>query len=294
MAKSKSGGTRTYLRGRVGADVYSIGKDGKGKKQQVVRSLAESVSNPRTTNQMRTRMIMSTVSAAMGAMKPIVDHSFDNVQGTQPNLSEFTARNFALVKADAQANPTSGNVFGLNKFNEKGIKQGAYIVAAGSAVLPSAATLAAATGVVTIAMGSAAATIAGLKSALGLTSEEYLTIVGISATKGFVYARVRINPAKADSDAVSSETIGTCFVVEGNVSPAFAMANTNITITVSDAAGNAGLIVSRKVNGGYIHNDCKLSNPTSPSWNSDTALPTYPVGEQNFLNGGDIFGLVEG
>lgn len=48
MAKSKSGGTRAYIRGRVGADVYSIGKTANGKKQQVVRSLAETVANPQT------------------------------------------------------------------------------------------------------------------------------------------------------------------------------------------------------------------------------------------------------
>ena len=30
MARSKSGGTRSFLRGRVGADVYSIGKDDNG------------------------------------------------------------------------------------------------------------------------------------------------------------------------------------------------------------------------------------------------------------------------
>ena len=61
MAKSKNGGTRAMIRGRVGSDVYSIGKDGKGARQQVVRSLAEQVANPRTQAQMFNRMIMSTV-----------------------------------------------------------------------------------------------------------------------------------------------------------------------------------------------------------------------------------------
>lgn len=293
MGKSKSGGTRAYLRGRVGADVYSIGKDGKGKKQQVVRSLAENVTNPRTINQMRTRMIMSTVSAAMAGLKAIVDHSFDGVVGAQPNLSEFTARNFALVKADAVANPSSGNAFGLVKFGEKGIKQGAYVIADGSAILPTAVTLDAATGKISIALGSNAATIAGLKSALGLTSDEFLTLVGISASKGAVYARVRINPAKADADVINASTVAGCFATEGNAAPAFAFSSNTITITLADAAGNAGVIVSRKVEGGYIHNNCVLSTPSAPVYTSDIALPTYPVGEQDFLNGGDIFGMSE-
>ena len=71
MAKAKSGGTRSFLRGRVGSDVYSIGKDAKGNKQQIVRSLAESVANPQTLAQMRGRMIMSTIMQAVSSMSAI-------------------------------------------------------------------------------------------------------------------------------------------------------------------------------------------------------------------------------
>ena len=133
MAKAKSGGTRSFLRGRVGSDVYSIGKDAKGNKQQIVRSLAESVANPQTLAQMRGRMIMSTIMQAVSSMAAIIDHSFDNVPAGQPNVSEFIRRNYALVKADVAAHPASGNEFGLNKYGEKGVKQGAYVVSGGSA-----------------------------------------------------------------------------------------------------------------------------------------------------------------
>ena len=75
MAKSKNGGTRAYIRGRIGSDVYSVGKTSDGKKQQVVRSLAESVANPRTASQMFGRMVMSTVMQAVSGFKPIIDHS---------------------------------------------------------------------------------------------------------------------------------------------------------------------------------------------------------------------------
>ena len=118
MAKSKSGGTRTYIRGRVGSDVYSIGRDGKGKKQQVVRSLAESVANPQTQAQMRGRMIMSTLAQAQAGLRVIIDHSFDNVVGSRANLAEFVSRNYALIKADIAAHPSSGNKFGLNAYQD--------------------------------------------------------------------------------------------------------------------------------------------------------------------------------
>ena len=134
MAKSKAGGTRTYIRGRVGSDVYSIGRDAKGKKQQVVRSLAESVSNPQTLAQMKGRMIMSTIAQAMAVLRPIIDHSFDGVVGARANISEFVSRNYALIKADVQAHAASGNLFGLNQYQEKGAKQGAYVISDGPEV----------------------------------------------------------------------------------------------------------------------------------------------------------------
>ena len=203
MGKSKSGGTRSYIRGRVGADVYSIGRDAKGKKQQVVRSLAETVANPQTQNQMKGRMIMSTIMQAVAGLKPIIDHSFDNVTGKQPNISEFIARNYALIKADVAANPAASNKFGLVKYQEKGAKRGQYIISDGQAALPSALVLTKASGSIAITMASDAITIAGLKAALGMTSEEYFTLVGIDASGNVLYERFRINPSLADSTAIS-------------------------------------------------------------------------------------------
>lgn len=293
MAKSKSGGTRSYIRGRIGADVYSIGKDGKGKKQQVVRSLAETVANPQTQAQMRGRMIMSTVMQAQSGLKVIIDHAFDGVQGVQPNLSEFIRQNYALIKADIASNPATGNAFGINKYQEKGVKQGAYVISDGIAVIPAAVELAAATAVVTIALDSDSMTIAGLKSKLGFGESDYLTIVGISASKGAVYSRLRVNPSAAETLEVSSANAAQLFAFEGNATPAVAVSGTNITVTLNDAAGNCGLIVSRAVSGGFIHNRCVLSTPNAPEFTANVALPTYPIGEQKFLNGGDIFGLSE-
>lgn len=293
MAKSKSGGTRSYIRGRVGADVYSIGKDAQGKKQQVVRSLAESVANPQTQSQMRGRMIMSTVMQAVAALKPIIDHSFDNVTGRQPNISEFIARNYALVKADVLAHPSSANAFGLNKYQEKGVKRGAYIIADGDAQLPSALVLTKASGSIAITMAADAVTIAGLKSALGMTSEEYFTLVGITADGKANYERFRVNPTLADNTAISSSNIGDVFAVEGNAAATVSVASNVITITLAAVANCCAVIISKKVSGGYVHNETVLGSLTGVDFNADAALPTYPVGAQDYLNGGDIFGQQE-
>ena len=293
MAKSKSGGTRTYLRGRVGSDVYSIGRDSKGKKQQVVRSLAESVSNPRTTAQMRGRMILATLSQAVAVLRPIVDHSFDNVVGAQANLSEFNSRNYGLIKADIAAHPASGNSFGLVLYKEKGAKRGAYVISDGQATIPSALVLTKASGVIAITLPSDRITIGGLKSALGMTSEEYFTLVGLTTAGAANYERFRVNPTLTDETAISSSNIGDVFAVEGNTVASISIASNVISITMTSVAACCAVIVSKKANGKYIHNEAVLGDGSSFENTADVALPTYPVGVENYLNGGDIFGQSE-
>lgn len=293
MAKSKSGGTRTYLRGRVGSDVYSIGRDSKGKKQQVVRSLAESVSNPQTSAQMRGRMILSTIAQALAVLRPIVDHSFDNVIGAQANLSEFTSRNYGLIKADIAAHPASGNAFGLVAYKEKGAKQGAYMISDGQATIPAAMVLTKASGIIAITLPTDAITIGGLKSALGMSTEEYFTMVGLTTAGAANYERFRVNPTLADNTAISSSNIGDVFAVEGNAVASIAIASNVISITLASVAGCCAVIVSKKANGKYIHNEAVLGDGADFAAPADAVLPTYPVGNENYLNGGDIFGQQE-
>ena len=285
MAKAKSGGTRSLLRGRVASDVYSIGKDAKGNKQQIVRSLAESVANPQTLAQMRGRMIMSTVMQAVSAMAAIIDHSFDNVPAGQPNVSEFIRRNYALVKADVAAHPTSGNTFGLNKYGEKGIKQGAYVVAGGSAANIAGVQLNGASKTLVIAL-SAGATIADLRSALGIGVEDYFTAVCITSDGKFLYNRFHVSQSLASATAISADNINEVITMDGNVAVTLAFAGNNITATFGDFSANAGIIVSRKENATYKHNDVVLAAPSAPKFTSDDALPSYPTGSQRFLNGG--------
>lgn len=118
MAKSKRGGTRAYLRGRIANDVYSIGKDSKGAKQQVVRAMAEQVANPRTTEQMKQRMILSSVAQLTRVLAPFIDHSWDGIEAGQPSVSEFSRRALAAYKADTNlATP----VFGYLRYGSKNI-----------------------------------------------------------------------------------------------------------------------------------------------------------------------------
>lgn len=274
------------LRGRVGSDVYSVGRDAKGKRQQVVRSLAETVANPQTVNQMRGRMIMSTIMQAQSALKPIIDHSFDNVSGVQPNLSEFISRNYAKIKADVAANPAGSNTFGLVMYNEKGAKKGAYIISDGQAAVPAALTINKTTGVITIDLGSEALTMGGLKAALGLGAEEYFTLVGLDDLGGAEYERFHINQSLADDTAIAAGNLDQIFNVEGNAIATLAISGNTITITLAAIAGCCAFIVTRKTISGFAHSKATLGSAINFDYTADVALPSYPVGENKFLNGG--------
>ena len=288
MAKSKNGGTRSFIRGRIGSDVYSVGKDGKGARQQVVRSLAEQVANPRSSAQMFGRMVMSTVMQAVSALKPIIDHSFDGVATGQPSISEFIRRNYALVKADAEKHPVAENNFGLVKYQEKGARAGKYIVSNGSVVLPSAVS--ALGSVMTIALTANTLTVGGLKAALGLSADGYLTVVLVGYPDGAVFARVKLSTTLADTTAISSQNVASLFTIESNTKVTVALENNSITFEPEIKAADSciGVIVSEKIDGAWQHSQCILSGDADIPFAANDALPTYPTGAQMFLNGGDL------
>lgn len=292
MAKSKSGGTRSYIRGRVGADVYSIGRDAKGAKQQVVRSLAETVANPQTTAQMRGRMIMSTVMQAVSAMRPIIDHSFDNRPTGQPNISEFIARNYALIKEDVAAHPASDNNFGLVKYQEKGIMNGSYVVSDGQVVLPAGLKVDIDTPAVQVDLGKSSATIGDLKAALGLGADDYITLVGIDSLDGFKYCRLHWKEPADLTVALSAANFMSCFTIDGNFTPTVEKTQNPNKDQYNFSNGfmttNAGVILTKKNASGYEHSSCELFNVSENAYTADVALPTYPVGTEMFLNGGDL------
>lgn len=297
MAKSKSGGTRSYIRGKIGADVYSIGKDGKGAKQQVVRSLAEVVSNPQTEAQMRGRMIMSTVMQAVSAMSPIIDHSFDNVPNGQPAISEFISRNYALIKADVAAHPSSSNTFGLNKYQEKGVRAGQYVISSGKAPLIAFVENQGQLQIQVVASeSSATATVQDLLTALGITKSDYFTLMQIgedlNGNRVAVYVRFKVKESVALDGVIATIGIANIFEIESNAAFSttanlfFEQGKLTIMPTVELLA--FGFITSVKVESGWEHSDTTMVNTVNPSWPADTALPTYPTGASRFLNGGDI------
>ena len=288
MAKSKNGGTRAFIRGRIGSDVYSVGKDGMGKRQQVVRSLAEQVSNPRTSAQMFGRMVMSTVMQAVSALQPIIDHSFDGIAKGQPSISEFIRQNYALVKADAIAHPSTGNKFGLNKYQEKGCNGGQFVVSNGTKSLPS--KVSADNSSLVFDLAGTDGTVGALRSALGLAAGGYITYVAIDAAKAAVLVRVNIKENVSDETTISAENVTSLFDIDSNVATTVTFNNNKVVFVPGDENEivSYGAIATDKVDGAFIHSRCVLANGGTVGWTSDVALPTYPVGTEQFLNGGEL------
>lgn len=297
MAKSKSGGTRSYIRGKIGADVYSIGKDGKGAKQQVVRSLAEVVSNPQTALQMKGRMIMSTVMQAVSGLAQIIDHSFDGLPAGQPSISEFISRNYALIKADVQAHPSAGNAFGLNKYQEKGMKLGAYIIANGKAQKINFTENQSVLSIAIVQSAqSANATVQNLLDALGLTVNDKFTLVWNATDENgnivLYFARFGFVEGLDLTAKIATLGVTNIFTFETNSPETLANSTSYSNGTLSIAPINTimsyGVITSKKTANGWEHSETTMIALDTPTWTSAVALPTYPVGSQRFLNGGDL------
>lgn len=292
MAKAKSGGTRSYLRGRIANDVYSIGKDAKGKKQQVVRSLAESVANPQTLAQMKGRMIMSTVMQAVSGLSVLVDHSFDNVPDGQPSISEFIRSNYALVKADVAAHPANGNTFELNAYQTKGVLPGAYLVSNGQAVLPKAIPVSSMELLqISVQDTAETRTAKSIRDAFGIANGDFITVVGIKKEGGAAFFRVSLNFGVADETAITADNIASLFTIDNPLGLNLTTTLQGNVVTIGEdatAIASLGYIYSKKVEGGFEHSNTVLKNVGTIDNPSDSVLPTYPVGSQRFLNGGEL------
>lgn len=82
MARSKQGGAWGFLRGKVGGMSYSIlsaDKSGSGKKEQIIRSLPETVKNPQTAGQTMQRMKLAPAQKFYKAFSELLSNAFQGI-----------------------------------------------------------------------------------------------------------------------------------------------------------------------------------------------------------------------
>lgn len=102
MGKSKQGGVFGYLRGKVGSVSYSVlsgNKTSSGKKEQIVRALPESVSNPQTMGQTLQRMKLAPAQKFYAAFAALLSNAFEGVQYGE------ASRRYFLSKAMSEEGP---------------------------------------------------------------------------------------------------------------------------------------------------------------------------------------------
>ena len=192
------------------------------------------------------------------------------------------------------AHPSADNTFGLVKYGEKGAKGGRYQVSDGKAQLTAQAGYDDNGKKFTLGDLSLNSTVGGLIEKLALNEGDYLTCVQINNDGTVDYVRLKPDLSVDPTTAMSAEALGTLFSFEGTQTPTFAFAQNTPSVAINDKGICGAIIVSRKNADGYTHNKAFMYGAAGFSFTSAVALPTYPVGNAKFLNGGDVPGLIEG
>lgn len=300
MAKSKS-----FFGLRRGSTKTLTFQVNNGK--QITKDRVYEVKNPRTQEQMVQRMVMATASAAYAGMKIIVDHSFEGITYGQMNMSEFIRQNAKKLRENlGAANPTMC----FNKYQDRTISPGAYIMSRGSA-----ADLAYNVDVVdgedegsyqlVINLGPVAAgnfNSKKLAQLFGVGTNDLITVCYLrwnSDKSQFYFGFVRFTFLKLDEETLTAANLAERILVESNDSGQVNVANNAVSfvtnIADTDHAGFAYCTIhSEKTANGWNRNntemDCSHIEANFMNYSESDAIDTYPVGGSYVLNGGEVNG----
>lgn len=313
MARSKSGGSRAFLRGRIASDVYSVGKDSRGNRQQIVRSRPESVVNPMTLPQQVVRMCMKTSALALKELSVIVNHSWEGVPYGQMSVSEFNRINFAALKSQYETEPDVVGKFSYATPSTRGMQLGPYQVSKGSLVVPSSLTYPMTEGMQGVAIlttsveYSAQPKVSDIKAALGVSEGDYITILGFVASADGLsvsprFQRFYFEPSIPADTVVTNANIAQVFRTEGNNAPYLTImpgssdkhevwfGNADVFGNSVDGRYSGTIILSRKFADAWLRSSSfiQIYADEWDGFTADQAIEEWPIGEVRFLNGGDL------
>lgn len=300
MAKSKS-----FFGLRRGSTKTLTFQVNNGK--QITKDRVYEVKNPRTQEQMVQRMVMATASAAYAGMKQIVDHSFEGITYGQMNMSEFIRLNAKKLRNNLGA---ASPVMCYNKYQDRNIAPGEYIMSAGSAPdfkeLPSVIASEITTGdavLVSISV-AAGATLTGdaLAAKYGFKVGDLMTVCYLrynSSADKWVFGFVRFTILKLGTTAITSSNLSEYIKIESSDTITTSVSGTTISATTPDEdTDNAGVafcvIHSEKTADGWNRNntvlDVKSVAENFKQYSESDAIATYPIGGSYVLNGGEVNG----
>lgn len=136
MARSRTGGTKSLLSGKLGDVIYQITRNADGSFRQSMQANPESRVNNNTEEQARARLTMATIERAMFTFAPIMGSGFEGVDAGTNNVSKFSEVNYNFFKSaieNAWVNNIQHNVkLDLPTKGYKFAKDGEFIISQGS------------------------------------------------------------------------------------------------------------------------------------------------------------------
>ena len=226
MARSNTGGTRGFLRGKVANDLYQVGHRADGTKVQLVRSVEESRINNNTMPQAMARMQMALCRGSLAQYKEIVDHSFEGVPYGQLSIAHFVHLNIPAIQDDCKNHWSD---YFLWDYPVKGTpepKAGSWIMSQGSLTIPDFITRHSTSyygknSGILLNFGQANLTKGRMKEILSLADKDYMTHLAFAEGSfprysRLVYFRLYLNPDFPDSEVITPQNYTQVFTYDGN------------------------------------------------------------------------------
>lgn len=263
--------------------------------KQITKERVYDVKNPRSENQMRQRMLMTTVGAAYKFLKSIADHSFEGYSSGVQCMRQFNSRNLNRFK---QAAAAKGSV-AFNEYKDGDINPLPFMLASGS--LP---------GFIFSFDGESNLQIVGKKESEDFTTAEgiyaalgvqrndlitFCTVIGEGSTTNGVYSykaeRFNIVRLYCDKSGTVAKPADAFTISTNNDQASILMSATANAITIKTGATDFGAVIqSRKNDSGWLRSDAVMIVAEDVISGVKTAnqLATYPVGTELILNNGPM------
>lgn len=230
MARSLTGGTRGFLRGRVANDLYQVTKNVQGKRVQLVRAVEDSRIYSNTIEQALARMKMACLMRSLAQLKQLVDHSWEGVPYGQLSIAHFVKVNMPYLNWDAYCNWSARPCFMLPHKANDSYLLGAFQISSGNLPDPSwivATNILGSYGYsqFKIHLTQANPKFGDLKALMGLNANDYITLViqgarltGLSAITdaALFFLRLYLSENILDDTPISSANVQSIFYYEGN------------------------------------------------------------------------------
>ena len=263
--------------------------------KQITKDRVYDVKNPRTENQMRQRMLMTTVGAAYKMLKSIADHSFEGYSSGMQCMRQFNSRNLNRFK---QAAAAKGSV-AFNEYKDGDINPLPFILASGS--LPGFSFKFDATSNLEIVGEKEEAdftTAEGIYAALGVQHNDlitFCTVIGEGTTLNGVYSykaeRFNIVRLYCDKSGTVAKPADAFTISTNNDQASVSMSTAANAITIKTGEADFGAVIqSRKNDSGWLRSDAVMIVNDTVIADVKTAnqLATYPVGTELILNNGPM------